>query len=226
MDTRQTLLQTLLHHKEDGLTIDELSARLGISRTAVQQHVSALERDGLLRRLGRRSTGGRPSRAYALSEQGYEAFPRNYDLLAEAMLETASETLGEEAVEVLLSKMADELARTLRPRLQALEPQQRLAAVMQIMNDLGYDASQLEGEEGIAAVNCVYHKLAQRSRAICRYDVRLLSLLLERPIDHTSCMADGDNQCVFRLNATSELREDRAADHGVGASALPGGRAV
>lgn len=198
-DTRYQLMQSLLPHKEAGLTIDELSGILGISRNAVQQHLTGLERDGLVSFIARRSTGGRPSRAYTLSEKGYETFPRNYALLAQTMLETARVTLGEEAVEKLLMRMADELAEDLRPRLSRTDAQGRLAVVVEVMNELGYEATPLPDESGISAVNCIYHKLAQQTRAICRYDVRLLSLMLGEGVDHTSCMADGQNQCVFRL---------------------------
>lgn len=200
-------MHNLLPYKEEGLTIDELSLRLGISRTAVQQHLSSLERDGFIESLKRPSTGGRPSRSYSLSEKGYEAFPRKYDLLAQTMLETAAETLGENAVEALLTRMAEDLASDLQPRVQALPAEDRLAAVVEVMNELGYQAESTADASGIAAVNCIYHKLAQQTRAICRYDVKLLSLLLARPIDHTSCMADGQNQCVFRLRAGANKLE-------------------
>jgi predicted ArsR family transcriptional regulator len=193
----------VLHHKAEGLTIDALSDHLKISRNAVQQHITSLERDGLIEAKQQRATGGRPSRAYTLSEKGYEAFPRNYDLLAQTMLETAHHTLGEAAVEALLTQMADELAKDLQPRLQALPASERLGAVLEVMNKLGYQAQATADEAGIAAVNCVYHKLAKQTRAICRYDVKLLSLLLERPIAHTSCMADGNNQCIFKIKAPS-----------------------
>lgn len=199
MQTRQVLMQAMLYHKKDGLTIDELVAQLDISRNAVGQHLATLERDGFVEAKGQRASGGRPSRTYSLSEKGYETFPRHYALIAQKFLETTRDTLGEEATETLLMKMADDLADELRPRLQILPASERLAAVVQIMNELGYQATSTEDAEAISAVNCVYHKLAKETRAICRYDVKLLSLLLERPIDHTSCMADGDGRCLFRL---------------------------
>jgi predicted ArsR family transcriptional regulator len=197
MNTRRTLLRALLAHKAEGLTIDELGARLNISRNAVQQHVTALERDGLIETGDTRATGGRPSRMYVLSGAGYESFARGYALLAQQVLETATATLGEEGVEGLLSRMAEDLAAKLRPRLQGLEGEERLEAVAELMNELGYEAT--PGEGGISAVNCIYHKLARRNRAVCRYDVKLLSLLLGRSLEHTSCMADGANRCVFAL---------------------------
>lgn len=198
MDTRRMLMQQLLANKQSGLTIDQLSSYLGISRNAVQQHVTSLERDGLITAVGMNATGGRPSRAYGLTESGYESFPRKYAMVAQSLLEAARETLGEEAVETLLMKMADDLAHSVRVRLPQAGGTERLETVVEIMNELGYDASPLPDGEGIAAVNCIYHKLAQQTRAICRYDVKLLSLLLDQEVQHTRCMADGAGQCVFK----------------------------
>jgi DeoR family suf operon transcriptional repressor len=202
-DTRRAMMQKMLEHKPAGLTIGELSRELGITRTAVQQHITGLERDGMAAAVERRSTGGRPSRSYGLTERGYEEFPRNYALLAQSLLTTAAETLGEEAVERLLMEMAGRIAEDTRPHLlEAMSggaAGQRLAAVIEVMNELGYDASALPGDAGISAANCVYHKVAKQTRAVCRYDVRLLSLLLGEGVRHDCCMLDGDGRCTFTL---------------------------
>jgi DeoR family suf operon transcriptional repressor len=207
-DTRRELMRMLLENKETGLTVDELGRRLGITRSGAQQHLVALERDGLVTQVDRRSTGGRPSRAYGLSERGYEQFPRKYALLAEGLLATATETLGEEAVDGLLMKLAERIAGEALPMLRPANGTSRLEAVIELMNEIGYDASPLADGRGISAANCVYHKVAERTRAVCRYDVQLLSLLLGEDVEHDCCMQDGDGHCTFRLG------EERASSVG------------
>ena len=203
LSTRESLMRELLHHKVEGLTLDELGTRLGITRTAVQQHVTALERDGFVAAIGQRSTGGRPSRAYGLTEAGKEAFPRQYDLLALGMLESVREELGDEAVESLLRRMADAMAADRLAGLEGLCPSERVEAVADIMNQLGYDASVDPDGRGISATNCIYHKLASKTRAVCRFDTRLLSNLLGEDVDLTHCMADGERTCTFREGVRS-----------------------
>lgn len=201
-DTRRMLLRELLHHKPEGLTLDELGGRLGISRNAAQQHVRGLERDGLVAVVGQRETAGRPIRLFGLTERGLEAFPRRYELLAQGMLETVRRSLGEGALDDLLARMADEVAGE-EEELSALPPQERTRAVAAIMNELGYDARVTADGAGVEAVNCIYHKLASRTRAVCRYDERLLSRLLGRDVRLHECMADGRRACVFRPEGTS-----------------------
>lgn len=201
-DTRTQLMNILLEHKEAGRTVDELSSRLGITRNAVQQHLLSLDRDGLVRVVQVRQTGGRPSRAYVLSEKGYETFPRHYAMLAHSLLQSVYETLGEAQVEKLLSRSADALVKELEPRLAQVPASARAGVVVEIMNELGYQASVLETGDGISAINCIYHQLAKETRAVCRYDVRLLANLLGTNVDHTHCMVEGDNACVFRFAAS------------------------
>lgn len=201
--TRDALLAALLNAKPSGLTLDELATRLGVSRNAVRQHVTSLERDGLVSAQGTRPTGRRPSRTYGLTEQGGEAFPRRYDLLSTTMLQALVSRLGDDAAEEVLDAMVEELAARWLPALEPLAPAERRAAVVEVMNRLGYHAS--SGADGgrVEAVNCVYHKVARQTRAVCRFDERLLSRLLGEQVQLTSCMAEGEGSCVFAALARS-----------------------
>ena len=69
---QQELLKLLLENKA-GLTVEELSQALAISRNAVRQHLAGMERDGLLLQSGTRPTGGRPEQLYLLTDRGREA---------------------------------------------------------------------------------------------------------------------------------------------------------
>ncbi|HEX6971575.1 MAG TPA: helix-turn-helix domain-containing protein [Limnochordia bacterium] len=196
-ERRRDLLRLLLHHKA-GLTIDALAERLGISRNAVQQHIVALQRDGLIEEAGTQESGGRPSRLYTLSEAGYETFPRHYDTLSGQTLLALKEIAGSAALIEALERVADQIAAQAEPRLERLEGSERLAAVVEIMNEIGYEASAAADGEAISALNCVYHRLARDLPEVCLFDVALLSRLVGRPIEHVQCMAKGEHACVFK----------------------------
>ena len=195
-DTRGDVMLHLLRNREGGLTLDELAERVGVSRNAIRQHITALERDGLVGPVGLRRTGRRPSRAYGLTTAGGERFPRQYDRLALALLEAIHERLGDDAAEAVLDVMVEDLSRPWLPELERLPAHERRARVVEIMNDLGYHATQTDDGQGIKAVNCVFHNVARRNRSVCRFDERLLSRLGES-VRLTSCMALGDGACVF-----------------------------
>lgn len=215
LDTRSALLDALLENKQDGLTLDQLATHLGVSRNAVRQHVTALERDGLVSATGMRQGTRRPSRTYGLTDSGAEEFPRRYDLLALSLLEALRDTIGDEGTETVLNALVDRVAARWLPALERLEPGPRAAEVVRTMNRLGYHAHAVNGDQpgsGIEAVNCVYHRVARETRIVCRFDERLLSRLLGETVGLTSCMAEGDGSCVFAQLAASSAEPPAATE--------------
>ncbi len=196
-DTRRDLMLLLLSNKTDGLTLDELAERVGITRNAVRQHITSMERDGLVRHMAMRPSGRRPSRAYGLTVAGGEAFPRQYDRLALQMLESLRSTIGDDAVETVLDDMVESLAATWLPELEPLDQAARMRRVVELMNELGYHAHEDAEAVGVGAVNCVFHNVAAKTRAVCRFDEKLLSRLLGEKVLLKTCMAEGDETCVF-----------------------------
>jgi len=67
-NSQQAVLDYLLQHKS-GATLDELVAAVGLSRTALNQQLITLERDGCVRKGGSRKTAGRPLHIYVLTEE-------------------------------------------------------------------------------------------------------------------------------------------------------------
>lgn len=197
-ESRLRLLGELVRHRATGRTIEELSSALAVSRTAIHQHLTALERDGLVVHAARRSTGGRPSRSYTISDAGLELFPRGYARMATSLLRHTRELFGEAGQSALLDSMAQELAEEMRGRLAGLTGTRRLAEVVAILNELGYDARHTESG-AIAASNCIFHQVAVSDRAACGFDRRLLGLLLESDVEQDGCIVDGRDCCLFRL---------------------------
>src|SRR5690606_28482984 len=174
-----------------------LASRLGVSRNAVRQHVAALERGRLVSAQGLRKGTRRPSRTYGLTERGEEEFPRRYDLLAVSLLQSLRARLGDEATESVLIGMIDDIASRWLSRLERLDALERRSEVVEIMNLLGYHARLAPEVGGVAAVSCVYHKVARETRVVCRFDEALLSRLLGEEVRLSACMAEGDGSCVF-----------------------------
>lgn len=195
-DSRLRLLREVLVRRHSGATADELAAALGVTRTAVSQQLTALERDGLLCRGDKRDTGGRPSRTYVLTEAGRESFPRQYGLLAASLIRHAGEVFGDDGLELLLGRMADELASEAGPRLADKQGMARKLEVVKILNEFGYEAV-VTGTGAIEAVNCVFGSVAKENRAACSFDVRLLGKLLGEDVSHGDCLADGHACCRF-----------------------------
>ncbi len=195
--SRLRLMTELFRNRGTGMTVDELSDCLAVSHNAVQQHLTALQRDGLVKVMATRATGGRPGRAYAPTDAGLELFPRRYAQLADGLIRHARELFGADGLERLLDALALEMAAGCELQMAGLSGAERLAAVVAILNDLGYDA--VMNEDGsVSALNCVFHQLAKSGTDVCRFDHTLMRALLGSDIAHDACIAAGESCCRFR----------------------------
>lgn len=199
--SRQHQILTLLLHEEAGLSIEELSSLLDISRNAIKQHLNGLEKQQLVQEAALTSTGGRPARKYTLTDLGRDQFPKQYSWFSQLLLGEIFNELTIPERERLMRNMGLKLATSLAPQFAGKSDEARAAALIELMQNLGYQAM-LESEAGlfsIKAANCVYHDLAQQYPEICQFDQALIEGVLERKIEQTACMAKQDCNCRFKL---------------------------
>ncbi|HEX2531132.1 MAG TPA: HTH domain-containing protein [Burkholderiaceae bacterium] len=199
---QKELLQLLLKNKA-GMTADELCERLNITRTAVRQHLAALENDRLVGKGATRPSGGRPEQLYVLTTEGQELFPRHYAWFAELLMESIREEFGTEGLGARLEAMGERVATQLRQQYSGLTtPEQKVQKLAEIMEQLGYDAQKLDRTDGslvIEASNCIFHNLAIRNAEVCKFDLALLSNFTGCKVDSNECIVTGGNVCRFRF---------------------------
>ncbi len=201
---REALLQALLEAR-DGLTADQLAGAMGVSRSAVHQHLTSLEREGLVERRRLARTRGRPGLVFALSEAGLEQFPKRYDWFSTLLLGVLSRRLSEPELKDELEALGRSVGAQLKSQAGAAGTLP-LAAIAQTMSDLGYVARAHETDTGpeIEAFNCVYHHLAVANPDICAFDLALLEETAGARPEHAECMVRGGGSCRFRFAPQAE----------------------
>jgi predicted ArsR family transcriptional regulator len=201
-ERRTQLLRHLLRNKS-GSTVDELSHALGVTRTAVRQHLASLMRDALVDPGAARPSGGRPKQLFVLTDEGQEAFPRHYSWFAQLLVEAMTKEHGATGLRARLSRIASAVVEQLRQRSPGGENRrQKVERVSQLMDELGYDArtaKDLGGAPTIEADNCIFHELAIKHPEICQFDLALLSGLTGSKVELHECMARGGHVCRFRF---------------------------
>ena len=202
MSIRQKEILLLLNKHQMGLSIPKLELSLGISRTAVTQHLTNMERDGLVTKGQIEKTGGRPGYIYVITERGLDQLPRQYSWFSELMLDAIKAKFGADELTRVLQDMAVKVGQELKPRLNGKSTIQQVKEIQSILNNLGYDASgNTFGPDElpmISAQNCVYHKLAAKHPEVCQFDVTLLETLLENHrVVQMQCMVKGGATCEF-----------------------------
>lgn len=199
---QQEILNYLLEHK-DGATLDELASHLEISKTAAKEHLLRIEQLGYLTYEDSKGAVGRPRRRYLLSEDGVDAFPKQYSWLSNVLLEHLAESTGPDAVAKIMDGLAAKISKSMEPRFQSARNTPGLLKLLtETLNELGYRASlrQSDLRKGavIEATNCVYHSVAQRHPTLCRFDIKLIEKVTGgMDVKLESCIARGGSVCRF-----------------------------
>lgn len=201
-ETQQRLLRQLLL-APDGCAVETLCERLHISHNAVRQHLTALIARGHVQRVQSVPTGGRPQMRYALTPDGRALFPRNYGMIAAALLGQLHERLGDAAAGEFLDQLGRGVAASQLPLTPEPHPAGLARALAERLAEAGYEAVPARhGDDWqVEAFNCVFHALAREHPQVCRFDLAYMEALTGRRIHHMECMVRGGHVCRFRMGS-------------------------
>lgn len=203
--TRRQILMTL--KTRGGLTADELSEVLGITAMGVRRHLMALERDGLVAYDTVQRGVGRPSYVYHLTDLADELFPKNYDRLANELLQIIEILEGEEKVEQIFAMRKERLVQTYRPRLAGKTLAEQVEELTRIQNEHGYLAEWEQIDDHtflLKQYNCTIPEVARNLSYPCDYEMQLYQELLDgAEVIRVSHMADGGIGCHYRIVGNS-----------------------
>jgi DeoR family transcriptional regulator, suf operon transcriptional repressor len=200
---RQHQILKLLLENKAGLSIDEIATALNISRNAVQQHFTVLERNDYVQTGVFKKTAGRPMRSFVLTEAGINSFPKQYAWFSELILADLKNEIGSEALQLYLHKLGSSLSQSLLPQFKGKQTDEKIDELLKVMDGVGFNARNMTDSTGnertIEVYNCIYHVLAQKNEEICEFDRTIMSSLLDKDIDHTECMAKDGAVCRFKI---------------------------
>ncbi len=207
--TRQQILEYLL--RQGRATVKELGNLLGLTSTGIRQHLTVLERDGLVDSREERGRVGRPTLVYSLTEKADALFPKTYDALATVLLEEVRSSQGNQHLHELLHKVAQRMAAPYIERVQGKPLPERVRETARIMEEQGclVDVRQSEGDEYyIDEFTCPFPKVAQQDRAVCALHVEFVGILAGGDARLTQSLLRGERACSYRIrgNASSPVK--------------------
>jgi predicted ArsR family transcriptional regulator len=172
--TRRKILE--LVKKAGESRAEEIAGSIGISVQGTRQHLSSLERDGLIEHRERRDGLGRPKYLFALTTAGDALFPRNYADLTNELLEYV-----EDEDPSLLSRLFDRRAQrrlaAARRRMEGRSFPDRVAVLAEILDEDGYLAdfeARPDGSYLITEHNCAVLTVALRYGHACGSELDFL----------------------------------------------------
>ncbi len=196
--------QIIEHLQRQGSgTIKELEQILGITTTAVRQHLGSLQSDGYVERR-RVSTGvGRPHYAYLVTARVQEIFACHCDDLALTLLEEVFELEGITKTQLLLDRVSDRLAKKYSEEVHSQPLQERVQELADAFNQKGVmtDVDDSSDEILLKTYNCPFHDLAQEHSEICDMDKAMVQKVLGTDVDLSSRIIDGARCCSFTVSS-------------------------
>ncbi len=176
----------------------EIARELGVETSAAYRRLEGLLADGYVSAQEETDGPGRPKKKYALTEAGWETFPRDYARLLNALIATVATRDGAASLHDLLDRVAgtmvDEIARD-------PDGAARRARLVRLYNDLGFEAELVEETDGTLALtqrNCPFLQTARQDPAAicgCLDEGMMRRALRTDDVTLESTLARGDIMC-------------------------------
>ncbi|HEY9666868.1 MAG TPA: iron-sulfur cluster biosynthesis transcriptional regulator SufR [Coleofasciculaceae cyanobacterium] len=213
--TKKDILQYLL--KQDRATAQELADALDISPQAIRRHLKDLETEGLIEYRAVQVGMGRPQHVYSLSRKGRDRFPNLYREFAVSLLDTLTETLGQEQASSILRKQWERKAQEYRDKLGKVGSlQERVAKLVELRRSEGYMAEwevlePTNAKNGsshqfiLKEHNCAISNVAESFPNVCGHELEMFAAVLpDCIVERTHWINDGEHQCGYLIKPRVE----------------------
>lgn len=177
--TRGRILDLL---RRSDRTVSELAGELDLTENAIRNHLSTLERDGMVETRGVRREGvGKPARIYAFSPEAENFFPKAYDTVLTLILGLLSEEMDRAELGSLLQEAGH---RAGRGRVSDdADFQERLDVTMELVEAMGGVAEvRSNGDLRVQGFTCPLTTVTREHPQVCKLVEALLAEMLGAPV--------------------------------------------
>ena len=211
LDTSRGRIVTLL--RTVGRTADDIATELGLTKSAIRVQIAAMERDGVVAKVGKRPGTTRPSHIYELTSEVEQLLSKAYVPVLTHLVETFAAALPAHEVESLLRTAGKGLAKELaREKRISGELRSRAAAASELMNEHLGALTQVEGNGAIVirGAGCPLAALTGKHRGVCLALESLVTEIVGVAV-RECCDRSARPKCCFEIGRHTERRSTRAA---------------
>jgi len=200
LDTSRGRIVTLL--QRGGLTVDDIASQLGLTANAVRAQITAMERDGVVQRVGRRPGTTRPFHVFELTPEVEQLLSQAYIPLLMQLVQAFSNALPAPQVDALMRDAGKGLADALpiaKRSSGGLEA--RVTAASELLNrELGA-VTHVESNGGfvIRGAGCPLAALTGKHPAVCLAIESLLREVLDAEVSEC-CDREARPRCCFEVH--------------------------
>ncbi len=191
------------------MSLDDLAVKLGISKMAVLNHISALEQQGAVARKIVKKKVGRPSYAfYALPESNMKLGSSSDTLLndfMEFLKNTGNSKLLEDFLKDRYLKVKTEYSGHMRKK--GLEEKVNELATLRRKEDYYPEIKKSQENFELTEFNCPILCISKNFGIACSMETEMFSQVLDANVKSTHRQVNGYSACRFLISKRSEDNE-------------------
>jgi DeoR family transcriptional regulator, suf operon transcriptional repressor len=194
--------------RRGSLTVENIASEIGVTTSAVRSLLTAMERDGLVHRVGKRRRGAtRPSHLFELTPEVQQLLSRAYIPLFGTLLHVMARRQSPAEINKIMRDTGKALAGQLvrSERLEELSLPRRVQAASELLNaELGAvtEVVRVNGELVIQGAGCPLSALTGKHRAVCLAIESAVKEIIGAPV--RECCARTDRpRCCFRIDISA-----------------------
>jgi predicted ArsR family transcriptional regulator len=194
--------QRIIHHlkKNDWVSVADLSKKVGITPMAVRQHLIALERQGMIHNVVKKTGIGRPVYLYGLTDRAESIFPKAYGRFINEVFQTIEDSEGRNKIDSIFKARKDKILSEREGVLSELPGQgDKVRTMAEMLNQNGYmvELEEIESGYNLKQFNCPINEVAQKYNEACKYELELYRDLFGGGVQRSSCLSNGDTSCSY-----------------------------
>ena len=180
----------------------DLARSFGLSPNAVRQQLMVLERDGLVAEKSVRRGPTKPTYEFSLTSEADKLFPQGYDKMLTAVLREVRDQFGTAGVEQIFDGLSRRAIERARLEVTAVEPEQKVAQLTEILRKSGVVAeySLIDGGFAIHEHSCPYSSVAKENPEVCNVIHHVIDETIGGSHEQTESLAHGGKECRFELH--------------------------
>lgn len=186
------------------LTSADISKELGITSEGARLQLLKFTEEGLIQSTHESRGVGRPTQYFSLTELGNKGFPDTHAELTVKLIQQIKETLGEEALQTIISAGEQKAKQRYSQQLQqSTTLEERIQQLVNIRTAEGYMAEYSKDEKGYLLIenHCPICAAAQICQGFCTSELNTFKFVLGEDVNITRVnhIIAGDRRCAYRI---------------------------
>ena len=183
-----------------------IARRLGVTSTAIRQHLAKLQAEGLVAFEDQAAGVGRPRRRWHLTEKGHGRFPDSHAGLALDLIQSVGRIFGEEGLDKLISAREQASLELYSARLGGGDLRGRLRRLATVRSEEGYMAEVTAVPDGsflLSENHCPICVAARACQGLCRSELALFRAVLGPgvEVERSEHILAGARRCAYRVRS-------------------------